>query len=753
VKLIEIRRHEHFGDVLMFLDIKSPLLAKVKSKIADLFLLEKTDAVDIAGQFPEIWKSIVRKSLFNMKQINRLINRSLNFFFMHYEGQNNNNTGYNGYQGRRRNNNNNNKHTMMFHTLINNEMGLLGDDEGNDELESVPDSSDVREEVEMEMLMEKENKKGEGELLGSENETTKWASEKKEVSSGGNLISVSRGNVSGNDDDNINDDDNDDDKSSEFEERHNENSKDDDICNNDVITVNKVNTNKEQCSNDDLSSNKSDNSECKFNDNNNNKSQRSTDTIKKGNDNTNTNCDMNNNSKQHLIEESNAVPIIKTVLSTQQTTKENKTNIDNDNTNNNKDDIDDNNIISSQRDKDINSTFRFHTSEYQNTSHILNDSINSEYYSDESDLKNNILFSRSKRSNQPLLNLKPKDNTHLKFPQQLPYNDTNSNTSNNNSSNNSNGCTSIFKKHSDSFFKQINQKLTNKSIKSVTSMSPLNTSINFQSVHNSFGIIKLTNTPNQASNNISILDANIKPQHHQHKPNSKPLTPHSINFRQKRHSVCPSGNSLFGDIIVGSSLKEADVISGNSLIFNRNKKNEDNDNTDNNNNNILLSPIKKIKKRCERLSFNQLPFEKFKMSPIKKRKDKEEGIMFCSPKKKRLCDNSLLDFESLDAQSQIKNKTRRKSMVLPQQNFELNGGSLEEKKVMLVRRKSRLDVISDNIANNSLNLNNPGAFYSSMFAKVIGEEKKDKEGKGNQNSFGGVIKIFDDSSSNSNNKE
>ena len=92
-------------------------------------------------------------------------------------------------------------------------------------------------------------------------------------------------------------------------------------------------------------------------------------------------------------------------------------------------------------------------------------------------------------------------------------------------------------------------------------------------------------------------------------------------------------------------------------------------------------------------------------------------------------------------------------MVLPQQNFELNGGSLEEKKVMLVRRKSRLDVISDNIANNSLNLNNPGAFYSSMFAKVIGEEKKDKEGKGNQNSFGGVIKIFDDSSSNSNNKE
>ena len=38
-KLIEIRKNEHFGDVLMFLDIKSPLLAKVKSKKADLFLL------------------------------------------------------------------------------------------------------------------------------------------------------------------------------------------------------------------------------------------------------------------------------------------------------------------------------------------------------------------------------------------------------------------------------------------------------------------------------------------------------------------------------------------------------------------------------------------------------------------------------------------------------------------------------------------------------------------------------------------
>ena len=86
IKIIEIRRNEHFGDILMFLNKRSPLSVKVKSKVAEIFLLKKTDAVEISMSFPRIWRKIIKKSLFNMEQIERLINKSLKFFFIHNEG-------------------------------------------------------------------------------------------------------------------------------------------------------------------------------------------------------------------------------------------------------------------------------------------------------------------------------------------------------------------------------------------------------------------------------------------------------------------------------------------------------------------------------------------------------------------------------------------------------------------------------------------------------------------------------------------
>ena len=66
VRIIEIRKNEHFGDILMFLNRRSPLCMKVKTKYAELFLLNKTDAVEISMSFPKIWNQIIKKSLFNM---------------------------------------------------------------------------------------------------------------------------------------------------------------------------------------------------------------------------------------------------------------------------------------------------------------------------------------------------------------------------------------------------------------------------------------------------------------------------------------------------------------------------------------------------------------------------------------------------------------------------------------------------------------------------------------------------------------
>ena len=77
-RILEIRRNEHFGDILMFLNQRSPLRLKVKSKKAELFFLNKEDAINISTTYPQFWKKINKKSLFNMEQIKRLTNRLIN---------------------------------------------------------------------------------------------------------------------------------------------------------------------------------------------------------------------------------------------------------------------------------------------------------------------------------------------------------------------------------------------------------------------------------------------------------------------------------------------------------------------------------------------------------------------------------------------------------------------------------------------------------------------------------------------------
>ena len=81
---IYLRKNEHFGDILMILNEKSPLTVKVKSKKAELFFLEKTEAVEISNRYPNIWKRIVNKSLHNMKQIKRLIKKKVFLFIEMY---------------------------------------------------------------------------------------------------------------------------------------------------------------------------------------------------------------------------------------------------------------------------------------------------------------------------------------------------------------------------------------------------------------------------------------------------------------------------------------------------------------------------------------------------------------------------------------------------------------------------------------------------------------------------------------------
>ena len=71
LKILDIRKNEHFGDVSLFLDKPAPLTLKVKSKIAKIFILKKKDALMINNIHHNIVDRIREKSFKNLMSIKR----------------------------------------------------------------------------------------------------------------------------------------------------------------------------------------------------------------------------------------------------------------------------------------------------------------------------------------------------------------------------------------------------------------------------------------------------------------------------------------------------------------------------------------------------------------------------------------------------------------------------------------------------------------------------------------------------------
>jgi len=80
LKILDIRKNEHFGDVFMFLNKKSPLYVRVASKKVDLLLLKKLDSIDISDRYPDVWKTIIKRPLENSKIISNLTLKTLSIF-------------------------------------------------------------------------------------------------------------------------------------------------------------------------------------------------------------------------------------------------------------------------------------------------------------------------------------------------------------------------------------------------------------------------------------------------------------------------------------------------------------------------------------------------------------------------------------------------------------------------------------------------------------------------------------------------
>ena len=80
LRILDIRKNEHFGALLMFLNKRSPLSLRVKTKKAELFFLRKIDAVEISTSYPNIWKRVNKKSYHNLKQIKKIMKKIIIHF-------------------------------------------------------------------------------------------------------------------------------------------------------------------------------------------------------------------------------------------------------------------------------------------------------------------------------------------------------------------------------------------------------------------------------------------------------------------------------------------------------------------------------------------------------------------------------------------------------------------------------------------------------------------------------------------------
>ena len=66
IKILDIRKNEHYGDIHIFMEKPSPFTLKTKSRIGELLLLRKHDAEVISKNFPNIWRRIQNKSFHNL---------------------------------------------------------------------------------------------------------------------------------------------------------------------------------------------------------------------------------------------------------------------------------------------------------------------------------------------------------------------------------------------------------------------------------------------------------------------------------------------------------------------------------------------------------------------------------------------------------------------------------------------------------------------------------------------------------------
>ena len=81
LKIFDIRKNEHFGEVHMLLNKPSPFTFKAKSRIAEILLLRKNDVLDLSENYPSIWKNIYDKSYHNLVSLKKVAFKILKRYY------------------------------------------------------------------------------------------------------------------------------------------------------------------------------------------------------------------------------------------------------------------------------------------------------------------------------------------------------------------------------------------------------------------------------------------------------------------------------------------------------------------------------------------------------------------------------------------------------------------------------------------------------------------------------------------------
>ena len=77
LKIIDIRKNEHFGLVFMTLKKPCPLSLQVKSKFAELYFFKKEDAICTSKNYSNIWKKLYQREFHNLRSIKNLTFKAL----------------------------------------------------------------------------------------------------------------------------------------------------------------------------------------------------------------------------------------------------------------------------------------------------------------------------------------------------------------------------------------------------------------------------------------------------------------------------------------------------------------------------------------------------------------------------------------------------------------------------------------------------------------------------------------------------